>query len=68
VWRARRPFPHAPITLVTPAPPGGAVDVMARVIGEQLARTLGQTVIVDNKPGASGMLTVQAVVRAPADS
>ncbi len=60
-------FPSRPITLVTPAPPGGAVDVMARVLGEQLAKTLGQTVIVDNKPGASGMLAVQAVVRAPAD-
>jgi len=60
-------WPSKPIVLVTPAPPGGAVDVMARVLGEQLAKTLGQTVIVENKPGASGMLAVQTVVRAPAD-
>lgn len=60
-------YPNRPITLVVPAAAGGATDVVARVMAEQLGKRLGQTVLVDNKTGASGMLGTQAVARAPAD-
>ena len=60
-------YPSKPITIVVPAPPGGVVDVLTRVMAEDLAKRLGQTVIVDNKPGASGMLAAQTVARAAPD-
>jgi tripartite-type tricarboxylate transporter receptor subunit TctC len=60
-------YPTKPITIVVPFSPGGGVDTMARLLAEKLRSSLGQQVIVDNKPGASGMLGALAVVRAPAD-
>ena len=60
-------YPTRPITLVVPAGPGGATDVVARVMAEQLQKRLGQAVVVDNKTGASGMLGAQAVARAAPD-
>jgi len=62
-----QPLPAKPITLVLPAPPGGAVDAIGRAMAEQLGKALGQTVIVDNRPGASGMLAAQTVARAAPD-
>lgn len=56
-----------PIRLVVPAPPGGTMDVVARVLAEQLASDLGQPVIVDNKPGGGGVIGIQALLQAPAD-
>ena len=56
-----------PIKIIVPAPAGGTMDVMARVVGEQLSKDLGQPVIVDNKPGAGGGIGVQALLSAPAD-
>ena len=61
---ADTPFPTRPVTLVVPAPPGGATDALARTIAEEMARDLKQPVIVDNRPGAGGMLGAQAVTRA----
>jgi tripartite-type tricarboxylate transporter receptor subunit TctC len=60
-------YPNKPITIVVPFTAGGGVDVMARLLAEKLKGSLGQQVLVDNKPGASGMLGALAVVRAPAD-
>ncbi|WP_418321420.1 Bug family tripartite tricarboxylate transporter substrate binding protein [Piscinibacter sakaiensis] len=60
-------YPTRTITLVVPFAAGGGVDVMGRLLAEKLRASLGQQVIVDNKPGASGMLGALAVVRAPAD-
>jgi tripartite-type tricarboxylate transporter receptor subunit TctC len=60
-------FPNRAITIVVPYPPGGTTDALARVIQEPMQKLLGQTVIVDNKPGASGMVGTQLVARAPAD-
>jgi tripartite-type tricarboxylate transporter receptor subunit TctC len=60
-------FPARPITLVLPAPPGGGVDTLARVLADELGRRLNQAVIVDNRPGAAGMLAAQAVARAVPD-
>jgi tripartite-type tricarboxylate transporter receptor subunit TctC len=60
-------WPSKALTLVVPFPPGGSNDVAARVVGESVRKRLGQTVVVDNKPGANGALGVDAVLRAPKD-
>ncbi|HSW18559.1 MAG TPA: tripartite tricarboxylate transporter substrate binding protein [Ramlibacter sp.] len=60
-------YPTRTITIVVPAPPAGATDVLARVMADELSKRLGQTVIVDNKPGASGMLGASAVARSAPD-
>ena len=61
---AAPPWPSAPITLVTPAPPGGAIDLTARIVADGLAVQLGQTVRVDPRPGADGILAAQAFLSA----
>lgn len=61
------PYPARPITFVVPTPPGGAVDVLTRALADEMARRLGQTIVVENKSGASGMLAAQAVARAAPD-
>ena len=60
-------YPTRPIKLVVPYPAGGASDAVARMIGEKLQQAWGQPVMIDNRPGASGMIGTQAVTRAPAD-
>ena len=60
-------FPDRTITLVVPNPPGGLVDTSARLLSEPLTRVIGQTVIVDNKPGASGNIAYQYVANAKPD-
>lgn len=60
-------YPRKAITLVIPAAPGGATDIVGRVMAEELAKRLGTQVIVDNKGGASGMIGTQAVARAAPD-
>ena len=60
-------FPDRPITLVVPNPPGGLVDTSARLLSEPLSRVIGQPVIVDNKPGASGNTAYQYVAKAKPD-
>ena len=60
-------FPERPIRMVVPYNAGGAGDVMARAIGRSISEKLGQTVVVDNKPGASGMIGTSAVANAKGD-
>lgn len=60
-------FPSKPIRIVVPFNAGSGSDTGARVYGEVLSRMLGQPVIVENRPGASGLVTIQAVKAAPAD-
>ena len=60
-------FPSRPIRLVVPFSAGGAGDFQARVVGEHMARTLGQSVVVDNKPGANGAIGVGEVARSAPD-
>lgn len=60
-------FPDRPITLIVPNPPGGLVDTSARLLSEPLSRIIGQTVVVDNKPGASGNIAYQYVANAKPD-
>jgi tripartite-type tricarboxylate transporter receptor subunit TctC len=60
-------YPSHPIKLILPQPPGGAIDLIARTLGERLSEQMGQPVIVENKPGANGGLAAADVVRSPPD-
>src|SRR5262249_54439698 len=60
-------YPTRPVTLVVFVPAGGTPDIIARLIGQSLSQRLGQSVVIDNRPGAGGNLALQAVARAPAD-
>jgi len=60
-------FPSKPIRFVVPFPPGSGTDTSARYFAKKLTEATGQTVVVDNKPGANGFIAVRAVLSAPAD-
>jgi tripartite-type tricarboxylate transporter receptor subunit TctC len=60
-------YPNRPIRMIAPFPAGGLVDVLARAIGEELAKTLGQPIIVENKPGAGGNIGADVVAKAEGD-
>jgi len=60
-------FPAKPIRWVIPFAPGGNYDVTSRIVADPMSRQLGQTVIIDNKPGAGGVVGLEAAVQAPAD-
>ncbi|MBF6988282.1 Bug family tripartite tricarboxylate transporter substrate binding protein [Cupriavidus sp. IK-TO18] len=64
---ASEAWPQKPITLIVPWAAGGSTDILARVLSEHLTRSLGQPVIVDNKPGASGNIGSAMVARARPD-
>jgi tripartite-type tricarboxylate transporter receptor subunit TctC len=64
---ARADYPEQAIKLVLPFPPGGETDPLARVVGGALAKSLGQPVVIENRPGASGNIAFDSVARAPKD-
>ncbi|MBQ1761332.1 MAG: tripartite tricarboxylate transporter substrate binding protein [Aquincola sp.] len=64
---AQAGYPNKPIKLIVPFPPGGNVDLSARILAPELARELGQPVIVENKAGASGTLGLDAVAKSAPD-
>jgi tripartite-type tricarboxylate transporter receptor subunit TctC len=60
-------YPSRTIKLVVPYPPGGSTDIAARIVGDHLSRALGQSVVVENKPGASGTIGAASVARSEPD-
>lgn len=66
-FAAAAQYPTRPITIVVPFTPGGSSDITARNVGQKLSEILGQSVIIDNKPGANGSIGAAYVAKAPAD-
>lgn len=72
-WAQKRPvepesrYPGKPIRMIVPNPPGGGVDIIARLVGARLSERLGQPIVVENRPGAGGTIGVGLLVQAPAD-
>lgn len=64
---ARADWPGKPVTMVLSFPPAGATDILARAIGQKMSETMGQPVVVENRPGAGGNIGLLAAARAPAD-
>jgi tripartite-type tricarboxylate transporter receptor subunit TctC len=64
---AAETFPSRPVTIVVPFPPGGPTDTLGRLVGERMARSLGQSVVIDNASGAGGTVGTAKVARAAAD-
>ena len=64
---AAQPYPNQPIRLIAPFPPGGSVDIMARLISEPLAQQLNGKIVIDNRTGASGNIGMEAAARAKPD-
>jgi len=62
-----QPFPLKPITLVVPASPGGVTDFIARAFGQRISESLGQPVVVENKPGATNQIAAEFVAHSAAD-
>jgi tripartite-type tricarboxylate transporter receptor subunit TctC len=60
-------FPSRPVRMIIPLPPGGATDVVGRLIGEKLGEIWHQSVVIDNKPGAGTIVGSQLIAKAPAD-
>jgi tripartite-type tricarboxylate transporter receptor subunit TctC len=60
-------WPNRPVRLIATSPPGGSVDLLARILAQDFARKHGQPFVVENRPGANGDVGVAAVLRAPAD-
>jgi tripartite-type tricarboxylate transporter receptor subunit TctC len=61
---AEPPYPAKPIRIISPLASGGSGDALARMVGETLADTLGQPVVIDNRPGANGIIGVDLVAKA----
>src|SRR5262245_65222979 len=65
--QSARDYPSRPIRMVLPASPGGPVDVIARTVGAGLQDTLGQTIVMDNRAGAGGLIGAEMVANAAPD-
>lgn len=65
--RAADAYPAKPVRLVVAWPPGSSADTSARLLAQKLGESLGQSFVVDNRPGASGIIGTEVVLRAPAD-
>ena len=61
-------YPNKPIRLIVPFTPGGTNDVLARMVGTHLSQTLGENVIVDNRPGGEGLIGTETAARSLPDA
>lgn len=66
-WAQAAGYPNRPIKIIVPFPAGLSPDIVARLIGDKLAQALGQPVVIDNRPGAAGMIGAEAAATSPAD-
>ena len=66
-WAQTKGYPNKPIKLIVPVAAGVSPDVVARIIGDKISQSLGQPVIVDNRPGAGGVIAAEAAATSPAD-
>src|SRR5215510_5261371 len=64
---AQDKFPSKPVKILVPYAPGGATDIVARIVAEPMRQSLGQSFVVENKPGAYGILAIEEMARARAD-
>ena len=64
---AAQTYPNRPIRMIVPFPPGGAADILARLIGNKVAEQVGQPLVVENRPGAGGTLGADAAAKSPPD-
>jgi len=64
---AQDKYPSRPVKIIVPYAPGGATDIVARILGDQLRQILGQSFVIDNKPGAFGILAIEEMARARPD-
>ena len=64
---AAEKYPSRPVRMIVPYPPGGGSDITGRAIGAKLNESLGQTFVIDNRPGATGLIGTEIAVKAPAD-
>src|SRR3989454_11860561 len=62
-----QPYPSKPVRIIVPFPPGNTTDIMSRLIAPKMSERLGQQVIVENRPGASGMLGLDYLAKSPPD-
>ncbi|MDW3687869.1 tripartite tricarboxylate transporter substrate binding protein [Cupriavidus sp. CV2] len=64
---AETSYPTKTITIIVPASPGGAIDLVARLVGQKMTEAWGQSVVVDNRPGATGIIGTDLVAKSPPD-
>ena len=60
-------YPVRPIRFIVPSAPGGSPDINARLLASELSKQLGQQIVVDNRPGASGVIGLELIIRSPPD-
>ena len=62
-----QPYPNRPVRVIIPFPPGGTLDTLGRALAQKLGDQMGQTFVVENRPGGNGIIGADAVAKAPAD-